>query len=187
MDSSKEPVTEILLQWEQGDKQALDRLVPIVYDELRKIAARYMRRERQDHTLQTTAVVNEAYMRLVDQKRVHWKSRAHFFAIAANMIRRILIDYARAKGSAKRGGDVQKLQLEEAAVITDERAEELIELDQALVSLASHDPQQSQIVELRYFGGLSVAETASVLEISSEDVQREWILAKAWLYRQLSK
>lgn len=187
MDSSLEQVTEILLQWEQGDKQALDRLVPIVYTELRKIAARYMRREVRDHTLQTTAVVNEAYIRLVDQKRVHWKSRAHFFAIAANIIRRILIDYARAKRSAKRGGDVQKLQLDEAAMITEERASELIALDQALITLETHDRQQSQIVELRYFGGLSVEETASVLEISAADVQREWTLAKAWLYRQLRK
>ena len=181
-----EAVTQLLVAWSNGDQEALDRLMPLVYDELRQLARRYMRRERAGHTLQTTAVINEAYLRLVDQQNVRWQNRAHFFAIAAHVMRRILIDYARRRRYAKRGGGAPHVSLDEVAVLSEERAADLIALDEALDSLASIDPQQSRVVELRFFGGLTVKETAEVLKLSHDMVKREWSTAKAWLYREMS-
>jgi RNA polymerase sigma factor (TIGR02999 family) len=180
--ASPKEVTQLLLDWSHGDQSALDQLMPLVYDELRRLAHRHMSRERADHTIQTTALVNEAYLRLVEQKDVHWQNRAHFFAIAAQMMRRILIDYAR-----KRGGGAPHVSLEEAAVLTEERAANLIALDDALNSLAALDPQQCRVVELKFFGGLTTEETAEVLGLSVDKVKREWSTAKLWLFRKLSK
>jgi RNA polymerase sigma-70 factor (ECF subfamily) len=180
-------VTQLLLDWSNGNPAAFDALMPLVYDELRRIARRYMSHERFGHTLQTTALVHEAYLRLVDQKRVQWKDRAHFFAVAAQAMRRILIDHARKHRYAKRGGGAQKISLEEAAVISDERAADLVALDEALISLAAIDPQQSRVVEMRFFGGLTIEETAEVLKLSVDMVKREWATAKAWLFHQMSK
>ena len=179
-------VTQLLLDWSDGDQSAFDALMPLVYDELRQMARRYMSRERPGHTLQTTALVNEAYLRLIDQKRVHWQNRAHFFAVAAQAMRRILIDYARKQRYAKRGGGAPKISLEEAAVMSQERAADLVSLDEALTTLASIDPQQSRVVELRFFGGLTIEETAEVLRLSVDMVKREWATAKAWLSREMS-
>jgi RNA polymerase sigma-70 factor (ECF subfamily) len=183
---STHEVTQLLLDWSDGDQAAFDALMPLVYDELRQMAHRYMSRERPGHTLQTTALVSEAYLRLVDQKRVHWQNRAHFFAVAAQAMRRILIDYARKQRYAKRGGGAPKICLEEAAVMSQERAADLVALDQALITLASLDPQQSRVVELRFFGGLTIEETAEVLRLSVDMVKREWATAKAWLSREMS-
>jgi RNA polymerase sigma-70 factor (ECF subfamily) len=183
---STHEVTQLLLDWSDGDQAAFDALMPLVYDELRQMAHRYMSRERPGHTLQTTALVSEAYLRLVDQKRVHWQNRAHFFAVAAQAMRRILIDYARKQRYAKRGGGAPKISLEEAAVMSQERAADLVALDQALITLASLDPQQSRVVELRFFGGLTIEETAEVLRLSVDMVKREWATAKAWLSREMS-
>lgn len=183
---STHEVTQLLLDWSDGDQAAFDALMPLVYDELRQMARRFMSRERPGHTLQTTALVNEAYLRLVDQKRVHWQNRAHFFAVAAQAMRRILIDYARKQRYAKRGGGAPKISLEEAAVMSQERAADLVSLDEALTTLASIDPQQSRVVELRFFGGLTIAETAEVLRLSVDMVKREWTTAKAWLSREMS-
>lgn len=179
-------ITQLLLDWSSGDREAFDRLAPLVYDELRNLAHRYMRRERPGHTLQTTALVNEAYIRLIDQKSVRWQNRAHFFAIAAGMMRRILVDYARRRLYEKRGGDAHQVSLDEAAVLAPERAADLVAIDEALMSLAAHDPRKSEIVTLRFFGGLSIEEVAEVLAISRTTVQREWRAAKAWLYHALS-
>lgn len=184
---SPKEVTQLLADWSHGDQSALDRLMPLVYDELRRLAHRHMARERGQHTLQTTALVNEAYLRLVEQKDVHWQNRAHFFAIAAQMMRRILIDYARKRGYAKRGGGAPHVPLDEAAVLSEERAANLIALDDALNSLAALDPQQCRVVELRFFGGLTVEETAAVLGLSVDKVKREWSTAKAWLAKQMSE
>jgi RNA polymerase sigma-70 factor (ECF subfamily) len=183
---STHEVTQLLLDWSDGDQAAFDALMPLVYDELRQMARRYMSRERPGHTLQTTALVNEAYLRLVDQKRVHWQNRAHFFAVASQAMRRILIDYARKQRYAKRGGGAPKISLEEAAVMSQERAADLVALDEALTTLASIDPQQSRVVELRFFGGLTIEETAEVLKLSVDMVKREWATAKAWLSREMS-
>ena len=183
---STHEVTQLLLDWSDGDQAAFDALMPLVYDELRQMAHRYMSRERPGHTLQTTALVSEAYLRLVDQKRVHWQNRAHFFAVAAQAMRRILIDYARKQRYAKRGGGAPKISLEEAAVMSQERAADLVALDQALITMASLDPQQSRVVELRFFGGLTIEETAEVLRLSVDMVKREWATAKAWLSREMS-
>jgi RNA polymerase sigma-70 factor (ECF subfamily) len=183
---STHEVTQLLLDWSDGDQAAFDALMPLVYDELRQMAHRYMSPERPGHTLQTTALVSEAYLRLVDQKRVHWQNRAHFFAVAAQAMRRILIDYARKQRYAKRGGGAPKISLEEAAVMSQERAADLVALDQALITLASLDPQQSRVVELRFFGGLTIEETAEVLRLSVDMVKREWATAKAWLSREMS-
>jgi RNA polymerase sigma factor (TIGR02999 family) len=183
---STHEVTQLLLDWSDGDQAAFDALMPLVYDELRQIAHRYLSRERPGHTLQTTALVNEAYLRLVDQKRVHWQNRAHFFAVSAQAMRRILIDYARKQRYAKRGGGAPKISLEEAAVMSQERAADLVALDEALTTLASIDPQQSRVVELRFFGGLTIEETAEVLRLSVDRVKREWATAKAWLSREMS-
>jgi RNA polymerase sigma factor (TIGR02999 family) len=182
---SPQDMTRLLAAWSDGDRSALDKLAPLVYDELRRLAHGYMRRERADHTLQTTALVNEAYLRLVDQRDVRWQNRAHFFAIAAQMMRRILIDYARKRAYAKRGGGARMLPLEETAVLTDDRASELIALDEALDSLAQFDERKGRIVELRFFGGLSVEEVAEVVGVSPDTVTREWRRAKAWLSREI--
>lgn len=178
-------VTELLIAWSNGDPTALDRLMPLAYDELHRIARRYMRREPADHTLQTSALVNEAYLRLIDQRRVQWQNRAHFFAISAQLMRRILISMARARHAHKRGNDARPVSLDDALVISNERAAELVALDDALLELARLDPRRSQVVELRYFGGLSVKETAEVLKLSEETVMRDWNRAKAWLHVQL--
>jgi len=184
--ASAQEVTQLLVDWSNGDKAALDRLMPLVYDELRRIAHLHMGRERPGHTLQTTALLNEAYLRLAGQRGVHWQNRSHFFAISAQMMRRILIDYARKRQYAKRGGGALQLSLDEAAVLAPERPACLLLLDEALTSLASLDPQQSRIVELRYFGGLTIDETAEALGLSVDKVKREWSTAKAWLYREMS-
>jgi RNA polymerase sigma-70 factor (ECF subfamily) len=178
-------ITQLLEEWSSGNQTALDRLYPLVYDELRRLARQYMRREKQGHTLQTTALINEAYVRLVDQKDVHWANRAHFFAISAQIMRRILIDHARRNLYAKRGGGAQRVSLDDNATFADS-ASELILLDEALRSLAELDPRRSQVVELRYFGGLNNVEIAGVLQISENTVTRDWNMARAWLYQQLS-
>lgn len=184
---STHEVTQLLLDWSDGDHQAFDALMPLVYDELRQMAHRYMSRERSGHTLQTSALVNEAYLRLVDQKRVHWQNRAHFFAVAAQAMRRILVDHARKHRYAKRGGGAQKVSLDDVAVLSDERAGDLLALDEALKGLAAIDPQQSRVVELRFFGGLTIEETSEVMKLSVDMVKREWSTAKAWLFREMSK
>jgi RNA polymerase sigma factor (TIGR02999 family) len=180
-------VTVLLLEWSNGDKSALEKLIPLVYDELRRMARQYMRRERPGHTLQSAALVNEAYVKLIDCSRVDWQNRAHFFAVAAQLMRRVLIDHARSRNYAKRGGGIRKVSLDEAAVLSNERAAELIAIDTALTNLEALDPRKSRIVELRFFGGLNLEETAEVLGISSPTVQREWRKAKAWLYEEVMK
>lgn len=180
-------VTELLIAWSEGDQAALEQLIPLVYTELRQRAHQCMRRERPGHSLQTTGLVNEVYLRLVDLNRVQWQNRAHFFAMAAQLMRQILVDFARARRFAKRGGGAQQVSLEEAALVSKERSAEFIALDDALLDLAAFDRRKSQIVELRYFGGLSVNETAEVLKISPRTVMREWELARAWLHRELNK
>lgn len=179
-------MTRLLLDWSLGDTAALARLTPLIYDELHRLANRFLRGERGGHTLQASALVNEAYLRLVDQRSPRWQNRAHFFAIAAQLMRRILIDYARRRHYAKRGGGAPHVALDEAAVLSDERAADLIALDEALTSLASIDPQQARVVELRFFGGLTVEETAEVLKLSHDMVKREWSTARAWLHREMS-
>jgi RNA polymerase sigma factor (TIGR02999 family) len=178
-------ITQLLAEWSDGDQSALDELYPLVYDELHRLARRYMSREKKGHTLQTTALINEAYVRLVDQKNVHWANRSHFFAISAQIMRRILIDHARRHAFAKRGGGAQHVSLEEVAVITRDASRELVRLDEALKSLAEMDPRRSQVVELRYFGGLNNEEIAGVLNVSENTVTRDWNMARAWLYQQL--
>ena len=182
-----EQVTGLLVDWSNGDKAALDKLMPLVYDELRRLARYYMRRERAGQTLQTTALVNEAYLRLVDQRNVRWQNRAHFFAIAAQLMRRILVDKARKRYNAKRGGNLRKVSLDGVAVLSGERDADLIALDEALRALAELDARQARVVELRYFGGLSDAETAEVLKVSVGTVRRDWTLARAWLLNELSR
>jgi RNA polymerase sigma-70 factor (ECF subfamily) len=184
---SQKEMTRLLAAWSGGDQAALDELLPLVEEELRRLAHRYMSRERPDHTLQTTALVNEAYLKLVDQRRVRWQNRTHFFAIAAQIMRRILIDHARTRRYAKRGGGAHKLPLEEVGALTDERAAELVALDEALKGLAEIDERKSRIVELRFFGGLSVEETASVVGVSPDTVTLEWRRARAWLHRELQR
>jgi len=186
MTSSPPEVTRLLVDWGNGDRAALDQLLPLVYAELRQMAKRYMGRQNPGHTLQTTALINEAYLRLVNQKEVQWQNRAHFFGVAAQAMRQILVDYARSRHYAKRGGGAQAVSLDEAVAVSEERAAELVALDEALESLAALDPRKSRIVELRYFGGLSVEETAEVLKISPVTVMRDWRLAKTWLLRALS-
>ena len=180
-------VTQLLIDWSNGDKAALDKLMPLIHEELRRLAHHYMSRERGDHTLQTTALVNEAYLRLVNRKDVHWQNRAHFFAIAATLMRNILVDHARSHLYAKRGGGAAKTELDEAMVASQQRAAEVVALDDVLKELAVFDPQQSQVVELRFFGGLTIEETAEVLDLSPATIKREWTTAKAWLYHALAK
>ena len=184
---SAHEITQLLINGSNGSQGALDQLYPLVYEELRRLAHRYMSRERPGHTLQTTAVVHEAYLRLIDQKHVQWQSRAHFFAIAAQMMRRILITHAQSHAYAKRGGGALKVSLDEAAILSQERAGELLALDEALNSLTALDPRRSQVVELRFFGGLSNEEIAEVLKISPNTVTRDWQMAKAWLRREMSR
>lgn len=180
-------ITQLLLAWGGGDQAALDQLMPLVHGELRKLAKRYMNRQRPGHTLQTTDLVNEAYLRLIDSSRVQWQNRAHFFAISAQLMRRILVDFARARQNLKRGGRAQQVTFDEALDISTERGADMIALDDALKTLEKLNPRQSQIVELRYFGGLSEEETAEVLKLSARTVRRDWSLARTWLYRELSR
>ncbi len=180
-------VSLLLQAWRKGDNSALNRLAPLVLDELQRIAHRHMAREHVGHTLQTTALVNEAYLRLVDAKEVEWQDRAHFFALAAEMMRRILVDHARARNRLKRGGSAQKVSLEEAFAIPERREANLVAVDDALDSLAAIDVRKAKIVELRFFGGLSVEETAEVLRVSVSTVMNDWKLAKAWLLRELDR
>lgn len=180
-------VTQLLIDCSNGSQDAFKQLFPLVYEELRRLAHRYMTQERPGHTLQTTAVVHEAYLRLIDQKHVQWQNRAHFFAIASQMMRRILITHAQSHAYAKRGGGALKVPLDEAAVLSQERASDLIALDEALKGLTAIDPRRSQVVELRFFGGLSNEEIAEVLNISTNTVTRDWNVAKAWLHREMSK
>jgi len=189
MTPSSQEVTQWLVAWSNGDSAALDQLIPLVHEELRRLAKRYMgqerRRERHGVTLQTTALVNEAYLRLIDARNVQWENRAHFFAISAQLMRRILVDYARSRNRVKRGGAAQRMSLEEAAVFSAESAPDLVALDDALDALAKIDERMSRVVELRFFGGLSVEETAHVLKVSPETVMRDWRLAKSWLLHEL--
>ena len=177
--------TDLLIAWGKGEREACDRLMPLVYDELRRLAGRYMRRERPGHTLQATALVNEVYLRLFDTKRVHVHSRAHFFALAARTMRRLLVDSARARGNAKRGGGVHKVSLDEASAVVDDSRLDFVALDEALRTLAVIHPRKVEVVELRYFGGLTLDETAEALRISTDTVKRDWRFAKAWLEREI--
>ena len=179
-------VTDLLRAWNHGDQAALNRLSSVVYDELRRMARRYMRNERPGNTLQTTALVNEMYLRLVDAKAVDWKQRAQFFGMCAQLMRRILVDAARARGSHKRGGGAVKVNVDDVPVLSPERDATLLALDDALEAFAQLSPRQARLVELRYFGGLSEEETAEVLSISLRTVRRDWVFAKAWLARELS-
>ena len=179
-------ITQLLAEWSEGNQSALDELYPLVYKELHRLARRYMSRERKGHTLQTTALINEAYVRLVDQRNVRWANRSHFFAISAQIMRRILIDHARRHAYAKRGGGAQQVSLEEAAAVTPDLSSELVRLDEALKSLAEMDARRSQVVELRYFGGLNNEEIAEILKVSENTVTRDWNMARAWLYQQLT-
>jgi RNA polymerase sigma-70 factor, ECF subfamily len=187
MDSQAGEITGLLAEMRGGNREAEARLIPLVYKELRRLADYYMRLERPDHTLQATALVHEAYIRLLETREVDWQNRAHFFAVAAQLMRRILVDHARGVRAEKRQGTRKRVQLESALVYCDEHSDELIDLDRALTQLAVWDPRQCRIVEMRFFGGLSVEETAEVLGISSRTVKRDWNVARAWLYSQLSK
>jgi RNA polymerase sigma factor (TIGR02999 family) len=180
-------VTKLLQAWSEGDETALDRLLPVVHQELRRLARRYMFGERPSHTLQTTALVNEAYLRLVNARQVNWQNRAHFFALSAQVMRRILVDSARAHRDQKRGGGTFKVTMDEAFVGPQEKGQDLVALDDLLKALAEVDPRKNRVVELRFFGGLSVEETAEVLKISPNTVLRDWRLAKMWLKREMSK
>src|SRR5262249_49394703 len=184
---STHEVTQLLLAWRDGDQTALEELTPLVYAELHRLAERYMRDERAGHPLQTTALVNEAYVRLIDLKQVRWQNRAHFFGMAAQLMRHILVDFARARLRAERGGGQPQSVVDEAAVVSKEGGPDFIALDDALKSLAEIDPRRSRMVELRFFGGLSVEETAEALNVSPRTVMREWSLARDWLYRELNK
>jgi RNA polymerase sigma-70 factor (ECF subfamily) len=179
-------VTVLLEQWNNGDQAALDRLMPLIYEELRKMAKRYMRQQNPGHTLQTTALIHEAYLRMVKHTEKQFENRAHFFGVAAQAMRHILVDYARARQTARRGGAARPISLEEAALVTAERGAELVAFDEALKELEKLSKRQSRVVELRYFGGLSVDETATVLSVSPETVMRDWSMARTWLHRALS-
>jgi RNA polymerase sigma factor (TIGR02999 family) len=183
----EQDVTKLLIRWSEGNKAAFEELLPLVYSELRKVAARYISRERQNHTLQGTALVHEAYMRLIDQSRVHWQNRTHFYAVAAQMIRRILVDHARGHLTAKRGGGAFKLSLDDAIGEPQGRDLDLVALDDALSGLAQFDEQQAKVVELRFFAGLSIEETAAALGISPATVKRDWAAARAYLFRELQR
>lgn len=182
----KHDVTLLLQAWSEGEEAALDKLAPLVYAELSRLARKYMAGERHQQTLETGALVNEAYIRLVDWKNVRWQNRAHFYAVSAQMMRRILVDYARARGNQKRGGAAPRVSLDEALVFSEDQSSDFVALDRALLRLAEVDPRKSQVVELRFFGGLSVEETAEVLQVSPFTVHRDWRMAKAWLYREIT-
>lgn len=183
--SSPGEVTRLLAEISSGNHQAESDLIPLVYDELRRLAHHYMRSERSNHTLQATAVVHEAYLKLVKQRNVSWQSKAHFFAVAASLMRRVLCDYARSHSRSKRGGEWKAVSLDEALIFSDKKSEEMIDLDRALTRLAELDQRQSRTVELLFFGGLTVDETAAVLGISPKTVKRDWSVARAWLYREI--
>ena len=185
-DRSGPQVTELLLAWGRGDRSALDELVPVVHQELRRLARLQMRGERDNHTLQTTALVNEAFIRLVDLRRIRWQDRAHFLALSARLMRRILVDHARSRKTRKRGDGVMNVALDDSVILSDGRGADLVALDDALETLARLDPRKGEVVELRFFGGLSVEETAEALHISPETVLRDWRLAKVWLLREVS-
>jgi RNA polymerase sigma factor (TIGR02999 family) len=187
MEPSAHEITRLLQAWSEGEQSALEHLIPLVYEELHRLAHHYMAGERSGHTLQTTALLNEAYLRLVDSAKPSWQNRAHFFAVSAQVMRRILVDWARSRQALKRGGEVRPLELEEALVVADAPGADLVALDDALKALAALDPRRSKVVELRFFGGLSVEETAEVLKISPETVMRDWRFAKSWLRREMSK
>ncbi len=184
---SQKQITQMLVDWGNGDQAALEKLTPLVYNELHKLARRYMGRERPGHTLQTSALVNEAYVRLIDWKEVKWQNRAHFFAVSAQLMRRILVDFARSRNYAKRGGGARNVSLEEATVVSREKSADLVALDDALDSLAQLNERQSRVVELRFFGGLELEEIAEVLNVSVGTVRRDWSLARAWLHRELNR
>jgi RNA polymerase sigma-70 factor (ECF subfamily) len=186
MTPSPESITQLLIEWRDGDEKALDRLMPLVYEELNRLAHRYMRRERPGHSFQTNDLVNEAYLRLIDHKGMRWQNRAHFYAVAAQAMRRILVDRARSRASVKRGGHIQLVDLEEGQTAPEKQAAELVALDDALTNLAAVDSRKAKVVEMRYFGGMSVEETAEALEISPVTVMRDWNTAKAWLLRALT-
>ena len=183
----KKRVTELLLSWGAGDESALSNLIPLVFDELRRLARYHMRGQRQGHALGTTALVNEAYVRLIDIKQVNWQDRAHFFAMSSRLMRRILVDFARSKAYQKRGGGAQRVSLDEALIVSAEPGHDLVALDDALTALAAFDPRKAQVVEMRFFGGLSVEETAEALKVSVDTVMRDWKLAKAWLLREIKE
>lgn len=189
MKTLTDDLTGLLVEWAQGDRAALDRLTPLVYDEIRRIAHRYVQREREGHTLQTTALINEAYLRLAGSQNIDWQNRAHFFAVTAQVMRHILIDHARRRRYVKHGGEAQRIPfdvaMDEGVLMLAPRAAELLALDEALDELAKLDPRKSRVVELRYFGGLSLEETAEVLEVSLMTVRRDWRAAKAWLYKRV--
>jgi RNA polymerase sigma factor (TIGR02999 family) len=180
-------VTKLLKDWTGGDQTAADKLMPLVYEELRRLAHQYMRREKAGHTLQTTALVNEAYMRLVDQSKIQWESRAHFFGIAARLMRQILVDEARRKNFAKRGGDAIRVSLDSANAVAQEQSANVMALDEALKTLEQTDPRKSRIVELRFFGGMSIEETAEALKVSPGTVMRDWTFARAWLRKEMGQ
>ena len=186
MTPTSHEVTQLLLAWSEGDRQALDRLVPLVYDELRRLAKSYMRKERADHTLQTTALIHEAYLRLIDANRVQWQNRAHFFGVAARLMRQILVATARERGSQKRGGGAEQVTLDEVMLMDERLDEDLVALDEALGALAQFDERKAKIVEMRFFGGLTEDEIAFALEVSPETVRRDWRLSRSWLRRKLS-
>jgi RNA polymerase sigma-70 factor (ECF subfamily) len=186
VDQRQPEITRILRAWSGGDREAVDTLMPLVYDELHKVAAQYLRKQRPDHTLQPTALVNEAYLKLIDISSVSWQDRAHFFAVASQTMRHVLVDHARGRNRDKRGGGAQKLSLDEAISFSQSNEVDLLSLDEAMRELAAMDEQQSRIVELRFFGGLTVEETAVVLHISPATVKREWRIAKAWLHKRMS-
>lgn len=181
----RQQATRLLVEWSEGDSEAANRLIPLVYDELRQLARSYLRRERPDHTLQATGLVHEAYLRLIDQTVTTWQNRAHFLGVAAQVMRRILVDHARRHRAEKRGGDWEKLEYNDEHAPNDPRSVNLIALDDALQDLAKFDPRQSQVVELRFFGGLTTEEAGEVLEISPRTVKREWRMARAWLHREV--
>jgi RNA polymerase sigma factor (TIGR02999 family) len=186
-ETSQHRVTQLLRKWSGGDSRALDELTPLVYAEVRKLARSYLRRERPGHTLQATALVNEAYIRLIDQRQVQWQNRAHFFGIAAQMMRRVLVDHARMRNAEKRGSGENPIVLDDAMGVAADRHLDLVRLDDALQALAALDPRQAKIVELRYFGELSIEETAAVLDLSPTTVKREWAAARTWLRRELER
>jgi RNA polymerase sigma factor (TIGR02999 family) len=185
--TSSHSVTRLLLSWRQGDEAALEQLIPLVYHKLRRLARRYMAGQRPDHTLQATALINEAYVRLIDCQQVNWKDRAHFFGVSAQMMRRVLVEFARSGHYQKRGGGARKTSLDEGLIAFPQRGQDLLALDDALQTFASSFPRQSQVVELRFFGGLTVEETAEVLNVSPITVMRDWQFAKSWLARELKK
>ena len=185
--SDTQEVTGLLRAWSEGDQAALEELMPLVYEELRRLAKRYMAREQTGHTLQTTALVNEAYLRLIDARQVTWQNRSHFFAVSAQVMRHILVDFARRRHNLKRGGEAQTVRLDDALLVAQEQSADLVALDDALRTLAALDPRQAQVVELRFFGGLSIEETATALGVSPGTVRRDWSLAQAWLFKEVSK